>query len=170
MALPEVDFIISDFFTEVLNVIFNAFTFYFLKAVDFVDKLLRYDHQERPTAKEAMVKPSPQVPSKYTQLPYTNSLSLSLTHTHAHTYIAVFGYQSILFQLLGHFCHSVVTILGWFFCYQERMWLSVYIVSITWSFLSLSSNNTWMIFLLPRKNGVPFLCCPFTSCVLGCLV
>jgi len=26
-----------------------------MKAVDFVDKLLRYDHQERPTAKEAMV-------------------------------------------------------------------------------------------------------------------
>lgn len=28
----------------------------FSKAIDFVDKLLRYDHQERPTAKEAMVK------------------------------------------------------------------------------------------------------------------
>lgn len=27
----------------------------FLKAVDFLDKLLRYDHQERPTATEAMV-------------------------------------------------------------------------------------------------------------------
>ncbi|GJV93794.1 hypothetical protein Tco_1541607 [Tanacetum coccineum] len=25
------------------------------KAVDFLDKLLRYDHQERPTAKKAMV-------------------------------------------------------------------------------------------------------------------
>jgi len=86
LALPEVDFIISVFFTEFLNVIFNAFTFYFLKAVDFVDKLLRYDHQERPTAKEAMVKPSPQVPNKYTQLPYTNSLSLTHTHTHTHTH------------------------------------------------------------------------------------
>lgn len=30
-----------------------------LKAIDFVDKLLRYDHLERPTAKEAMVKYSP---------------------------------------------------------------------------------------------------------------
>ena len=127
LALPEVDFIISDFFTEVLNVIFNAFTFYFLKAVDFVDKLLRYDHQERPTAKEAMVKPSPQVPSKYTQLPYTNSLSLSHTHTCTHIYCC--------------------------------LWLSVYIVSITWSSLSLSSNNTWMIFLLPRKNVAISLYC-----------
>lgn len=27
-----------------------------LQAIDFVDKLLRYDHQDRPTAKEAMVK------------------------------------------------------------------------------------------------------------------
>lgn len=25
------------------------------QAIDFLDKLLRYDHQERPTAKEAMV-------------------------------------------------------------------------------------------------------------------
>ncbi|KAK9990754.1 hypothetical protein SO802_025739 [Lithocarpus litseifolius] len=57
LALPEVDFIISDFFTEVLNVIFNTFSSYLLKAVDFVDKLLRYDHQERPTAKEAMAHP-----------------------------------------------------------------------------------------------------------------
>lgn len=30
--------------------------YFTLKAVDFVDKLLRYDHQERLTAKEAMVK------------------------------------------------------------------------------------------------------------------
>lgn len=28
---------------------------YFLQAVDFLDKLLRYDHQDRLTAKEAMV-------------------------------------------------------------------------------------------------------------------
>nr|GMD56772.1 casein kinase II subunit alpha-2-like [Ipomoea batatas] len=27
------------------------------EAIDFVDKLLRYDHQERPTAKEAMAHP-----------------------------------------------------------------------------------------------------------------
>lgn len=26
-----------------------------VQAIDFVDRLLRYDHQERPTAKEAMV-------------------------------------------------------------------------------------------------------------------
>jgi len=32
-----------------------SYTFWLMKAVDFVDKLLRYDHQERPTAKEAMV-------------------------------------------------------------------------------------------------------------------
>ena len=28
---------------------------FFLQAIDFLDKLLRYDHQDRLTAKEAMV-------------------------------------------------------------------------------------------------------------------
>jgi len=32
------------------------FTPPFLKAIDFLDKLLQYDHQERLTAKEAMVR------------------------------------------------------------------------------------------------------------------
>lgn len=32
---------------------------FFVQAIDFVDILLRYDHQERPTAKEAMVKFTP---------------------------------------------------------------------------------------------------------------
>lgn len=29
--------------------------FHLFQAIDFVDKLLRYDHEDRPTAKEAMV-------------------------------------------------------------------------------------------------------------------
>lgn len=38
-----------------MNHLFSL-TLWFMKAIDFVDKLLRYDHQERPTAKEAMVR------------------------------------------------------------------------------------------------------------------
>lgn len=38
----------------ILKIHFNLYIF-FWEAVDFLDKLLRYDHQERPTAKEAMV-------------------------------------------------------------------------------------------------------------------
>ena len=37
------------------RIIFLIIFIIHLKAVDFVDKLLRYDHQERLTAKEAMV-------------------------------------------------------------------------------------------------------------------
>ena len=32
-----------------------SFVAYHLQAIDFLDKLLRYDHQDRVTAKEAMV-------------------------------------------------------------------------------------------------------------------
>ncbi|KAL4343795.1 hypothetical protein AHAS_Ahas11G0114100 [Arachis hypogaea] len=40
------------------------------EAIDFVDKLLRYDHQERPTAKEAMVKPElPILTSTQSEMP-----------------------------------------------------------------------------------------------------
>jgi casein kinase II subunit alpha len=62
LAVPEVEILIMSkiilLFSKFLSAIFNTCSFYFLEAVDFVDKLLRYDHQERPTAKEAMVKPS----------------------------------------------------------------------------------------------------------------
>jgi serine/threonine protein kinase len=34
----------------------SKFIAIFFKAIDFVDKLLKYDHEERPTAKEAMVR------------------------------------------------------------------------------------------------------------------
>lgn len=37
--------------------VLNACNISFLKAVDFLDKLLRSDHQGRATAKEAMVNP-----------------------------------------------------------------------------------------------------------------
>ena len=62
LAVPEVEILIMSkiilLFSQFLSAIFHTCSFYFLEAVDFVDKLLRYDHQERPTAKEAMVKPS----------------------------------------------------------------------------------------------------------------
>lgn len=58
LAVPEVnnvDYLLDKRPVNTFRVSSNNNLFFSLKAIDFVDKLLRYDHQERPTAKEAMV-------------------------------------------------------------------------------------------------------------------
>lgn len=86
-------------FCSLLASVFSEFIScgFFLKAIDFVDSLLRYDHQERPTAKEAMVRLF-----FYKSKPHTCYDFMDLVGwLNGYLFFGAFNY-------LSDFCHSIL--------------------------------------------------------------